>query len=187
MNRHAMGTIALLAAIGCAQGCQREAPAVATTTQVEEAAAPAYESPGKPELVPVSLKYRLLEVPQVGRPFEIELKISSSVDTASLGYSIDADNGLVVDAQAATWSGASRAAHEPETTIVRLTPVMEGRFHVKVNCSVMVNGQMMNRIIPIAIQVGQGTRQLKEIGEVGEDAEGNPIISLPANADEDST
>jgi hypothetical protein len=184
-HRHAMGVMALLAAGGMFASCQGKAPATETAAQAGEPATPVYESPGKPQLVPVNLKYRLLEVPQVGQPFAIELTIESSVDTASLGYSIDAGSGFVVDAQSATWSVASQAAHAPESTVVRFTPVAEGRFHINVNCNVMVNGQMMSRVVPIAIQVGQGTRQLEQIGELGQDADGNPIVSLPANTDDD--
>ena len=182
MNRYAM---ALLALGGMLTGCQGKTPQSEVLVQAEEPSAPAYESPGKPEIVPINLKYRLLEVPQVGRPFEIELKIESSVDTAALSYSIATDSGLVVDTQAATWSGASRAAFEPQTNVVRFTPLAEGRYHVNVDCRVMVNGQMVSRVIPIAIQVGQGRRQLEQMGEPGEDAEGNAIISLPASTNDD--
>jgi len=185
MNRHAKGAIALLALSGLFAGCQGKAPASEVAVQADEPSAPVYESPGKPQFVPVNLKYRLLEVPQVGRPFEVELTIESSVDTAALSYSIAADTGLVVDVQGATMSASSKPAHEPETRIVRFTPMAEGRYHVNVNCNVMVNGQMMSRVIPIAIQVGQGRRQLEQMGELGQDAEGNPIVSLPASTNDD--
>lgn len=184
MTRQTSRTIWLLAAISLAAACQDEPSAAADPAGPEPVAA-AQQSPGKPDLVPVDLRYRLLATPEVGKPFELELTIVSPVATASLGYSLAAENGLLVDAQTASFTVASKPAHTPETTVVSLTPAMEGRYYVHVTCNVVVNGQSMTKVVPIAIQVGQGTRALQQMGEVKTDSEGRPIVALPAETPED--
>ena len=78
---------------------------------------------------------------------------------------------------------ASKPARTPETTVVTLTPAMEGRHYLHVNCNVAVGGQVMTKVVPIAIQVGQGTRALQPMGEVKTDSEGRPIVVLPAETE----
>ena len=169
----------LLASMGLLVACQGE-----HATEAEPVAAvvdsDVLQSPGKPEMVPVNLKYRLLQTPRVGEPFDIELTIVSSVDTPSLGFDVAPEEGLAVDARSATFSVSSKPANSPETSMISVTPTREGRFHLRVNCNVMVNGQMLTRVVPIAIQVGRGTLPLEQMGEIKTDEDGNTVISLPA-------
>lgn len=174
----------LLAAMGSLVACQGE-PATETEPVAVVPGSDVYESPGKPQTIPVDLKYRLLETPQVGQSFDIELTVVSSIDTPSLGFDVVApEDGLLVDAQSASYSASSKPANSPETSIISVTPTREGRFHLRVACNVMVNGQMQSRIVPIAIQVGQGALQLEQMGELKTDEDGNAVISLPAETTE---
>ena len=182
MTRQTFRTLSLLAAVGLVAACQDEPTATADSAEPEPVAV-AYQSPGKPDLVPVDLRYRLLATPEVGKPFDLELTIVSPVATASLGYTLTAENGLLVDANSASFTVASKPARSPETTVVTLTPAMEGRYYLHVNCSVAVDGQMMTKVVPIAIQVGQGTRALQPMGEVKTDSDGRPIVVLPAETE----
>ncbi len=184
MTRQTLRTLLLLAAVGLVSACQDEPTAAADTAEPEPVAA-AYQSPGKPDLVPVDLRYRLLTTPEVGKPFQLELTIASPVATASLGYTLAAENGLLVDANSASFTVASKPARTPETTVVTLTPAMEGRYYLHVTCNVLVDGRMMTKVVPIAIQVGQGTRTLQQMGEIKTDSEGRPIVVLPAETPED--
>jgi len=139
-----------------------------------------YQSPGKPILVPVDVKYRLLDTPQVGQPFSLELTIVSSVATSAIGYKIDAESGLSVDRTALSRNFSDKAAMSPVTTTLTITPLQEGRFYLRVSANVLVNGVNKSRIITIPIQVGEGSRQLEQMGVVMTDDEGNPVVSLPA-------
>jgi len=181
--RYEIRVMTLLASMGLLAACQSDPAAEAELEPVADTAV--FESPGKPQTVPVTLKYRLLESPQVGQPFDIELTVVSSIDTPSLGFDVAPEDGLLVDAQSATYSASSKPANSPETSIISVTPTREGRFHLRVTCSVMVNGQMQSRIVPIAIQVGQGTLALEQMGQIGTDEDGNAVISLPAEITEE--
>ena len=177
--RYEIRTVTLLATMGLLVACQGE-PATEAEPIVAAPGSDVFESPGKPDLVPVNLKYRLLEAPQVGQPFDIELTVVSSVDTPSLGFDVAPEDGLVVDARSATFSVSSKPANSPETSVISVTPTREGRFHLHVTANAMVNGQVLTRVVPIAIQVGQGTLPLEQMGEIKMDEDGNPVISLPA-------
>lgn len=173
----------LLASFCLLVACQGE-PAADAEPLTAMPGSQVFESSGKPETVPVNLKYRLLETPRVGQPFDVELTVVSSVDTPSLGFDVGTENGLHVDARTATYSVSSKPANAPETAVVSVTPTHEGRFHLHVTCNVMVGGRMLTRIVPIAIQVGQGTRAVGQMGEIRTDADGNDVISLPAEIHE---
>lgn len=140
----------------------------------------AYQSPGKPILVPVDVKYRLLDTPRVGQPLGLELTLVSSVATGGMSYTLQAENGLALDRARLTESFAGKPAMSPQTTTVLITPQSEGRFYLRVLASIVVSGQSQSRTITIPIQVGAGTRQLETMGEIKTDAEGNPVVSLPA-------
>lgn len=184
MTRQTLRTLSLLAAISLVAACQDEPTAAADPAGLEPVAV-AQQSPGKPDLVPVDLRYRLLSTPEVGKPFELELTIASPFATASLGYTLAAENGLLVDASTSSFTVAGKPARTPETTVVTLTPAMEGRHYLHVTCNVLVDGRMMTKVVPIAIQVGQGTRTLQQMGEIKTDSEGRPIVALPAETPED--
>ena len=177
--RYEVRIVTLLATMALLAGCQGE-PAMQTAPVATVPDSDVFESPGKPETIPVDLKYRLLETPVVGQSFDIELTVVSSIDTPSLGFEVAADDGLTIDLQSATFSASSKPANAPEIAMISVVPTREGRFHLHVTCSVMVNGQMQSRVVPIAIQVGRGTLALEPMGEIRIDADGNAVVSLPA-------
>ncbi len=182
--RYGIRIVTLLASIGLLVACQGE-PAAEAEPVAAVADSDVLHHHGKADMVPVNLKYRLLETPQVGQPFDIELTIVSSIDTASLGFDVAPEDGLAVDAGSATYTVSSKPANSPETSVISVTPTREGRFHLHVTANVMVNGQMLSRVVPIAIQVGQGTLQLEQMGEIKVDEDGNRVVSLPAETSED--
>ncbi|MDJ0710930.1 MAG: hypothetical protein QNJ14_11085 [Woeseiaceae bacterium] len=177
-------TILLPAAFGLLAGCQGD-PAAELAPIARAPEFEVFEPPGKPDTIPVNLKYRLLEVPQVGQPFDIELTVVSSVDTPSLGFNVSPEDGLQIESQSASFAASSKPANSPGTSVISVTPTREGRFHLRVNCNVMVDGRMLNRVVPIAIQVGQGSPTLEQMGEIKLDADGNSLISLPAEISDD--
>ena len=142
-----------------------------------------YQSPGKPIVVPVDVKYRLLDTPEVGKPLGLELTLMSSVETSSMGYGLQPEDGLVIDQAELAASFAGKTAMTPQTTTVSITPQREGRFYLRVAANIVVNGERKTRTITIPIQVGAGTRELETMGEIKVDAEGNRVISLPSKED----
>ena len=173
------GMVALLASMALLGACWNESEAEAEpVTSIP--GSEVFESQGKPETVPVNLKFRLLETPRVGQPFEIELTVVSPIETPSLGFDVGTEDGLLVDTATASYSISSKPANSPETSVVSVTPTREGRFHLYVTANVMANGQMLTRVVPIAIQVGEGSLALEQMGEDKTDEDGNDVISLPA-------
>ena len=144
-----------------------------------------FESPGKTNLTPLNVSYRLLDVPQVGQPFRLEVTLVSSQATSNMGYTVDAESALVVDPRGVERTFSSKPASVPETSILSITPAMEGRFYVQVTASAVIDGRRQPHTVTIPVQVGQGTRQLERMGEVVTDQDGNPVVSLPVEIDED--
>ena len=178
----AVFTIAAIAAIGVS-ACQNNGPGAAQDSIVEAgsvATDDVYESPGAPNVVPVDVKYRLLDTPAVGQPLRIELTLVSPLATGGLGYTLEAEEGLSIDAALQKRSYAGKPARTPELSIVSITPQTEGRFYLRVLANVIAGGNSMTRVVTIPIQIGQGTRETETLGEIKTDAEGNPVVSLPA-------
>ena len=174
----------LLASVSFAACQQQSADSDELAATEQEAAEEVFESPGKTNLTPLDVHYRLLDTPQVGQPFELEVTLVSTEATTGMGFSVDADSALVVDPRGMQRSFAGKAARTPETTRLSITPAMEGRFYVRVSGNVVVNGRSQSRVVTIPIQVGQGTRQLEQMGEVVTDEDGNPVVSLPVQIDD---
>ena len=187
-QRPAMTTVLMIAVIGLS-ACQRNESGLAQDPVVESesvASNDVYESPGAPSVVPVDVKYRLLDTPAVGQPLRIELTLVSPLATGGLGYTLEPEAGLSVDSTSLRRSYAGKPARTPETSIVSITPQTEGRFYLRVLANVDAGGDSMTRVVTIPIQIGQGTRETETLGEIKTDAEGNPVVSLPAKIkDED--
>ena len=176
--------ITVLLTVGMAS-CQQDAPPPATPVEAEPMATNGYVSPGKPNVMPVNVKYRLLDTPEVGQPVRIELTLVSSIASAGLGFDLQAEHGLTVAPDSLSRTFAPLPARTPETTVVTVTPQMEGRFYLRVAANVVAGGDSKTRIVTIPIQVGEGTRPLQSHGEIKTDAEGNPVVSLPAQVKEE--
>ena len=168
----------LMCALACLVACTKEEPA--TEAAIEPLAEDVYQSPGKQNLIPIDVKYRLLNIPQVGQPVNLELTLVSSVATASFGYALEAEDGLLLAPASSVQTFSGKPAQSPEVVQVTVTPQREGRFYLRVNANVVTGNKSLTRVVTIPIQVGAGTRQLQQHGEVGVDEDGNPIVSLPA-------
>ena len=184
MTQKLLTSILIVTGLGAVAACQQQ-PSDEPSEAANVVADEHYESPGAPTLVPVDVKYRLLNTPQVGQPLSIELTLVSSVANAGLGFALEPESGLSVKPDSRVQSFAGKAAMTPETTTVVITPSREGRFYLHVNANVIVSGVSKSRVISIPIQVGEGPPELETLGEIKTDAEGNPIVSLPASEPED--
>lgn len=173
----------LLCALTGLVACGQEEPATETAA-TETLPETVYESPGAPEVVPIDVKYRLLNVPEVGQPVNLELTMVSSVETASFSYALELEDGLMITPSAISMAAqtfSGKPAHSPEVFQVTVTPQREGRFYLRVNANVVTGNQSLARTVIIPIQVGAGTRQLQQHGELSVDEDGRPIVRLPAD------
>ena len=178
--------IVITALVACqpqgSDGDSAESPdAVATADESIQTIDSVYQSPGGRLRAPIDVKYRLLDTPHVGQPLLLELTLMPTVAATDFGFTLQPEDGLVVNAAHLTTSFAGKPARTPERSTVSITPQREGRFYLRVVANVVVNGQSKSRTVTIPIQVGAGTRELEAMGELKIDADGNPIVSLPAN------
>jgi len=134
-----------------------------------------------PAEAPVDVRYRLLGIPQVGQAVDIEVSLMPLVDAASVGFMLRPDDGVLIEPNTRRFTVNGAIARNAQTRIVSITPQREGRFYVNVDASIVVNGATKSRFVTIPIQVGAGGPELERMGEVTTDAEGNRIITLPAN------
>jgi len=63
---------------------------------------------------------------------------------------------------------------------VTVVPQKEGRLYLNVSAEVETDEGTLLKSMAIPIQVGSAPRELQTNGDVGEDAEGEAIVSMPA-------
>jgi hypothetical protein len=149
-----------------------------------EDAADARSSPGKPT-APITIDYEVIGTPVVGQPVSINLDVKSSVaDTpVTLSYRInDASSLAFPEAQPrrlplGTLGGGAQHASQQVTVV----PQREGRAYLNVSAEVETADGTLLKSIAIPIQVGTTPGGRQANGEVVRDAEGEPVISLPAD------
>jgi hypothetical protein len=190
MKRILRSTGILLAALAFA-ACQEanEGAGVSADTTVAPEAAPqgpvadADVSAGKPT-APIAIDYTVIGAPIVGQPVSINLEVSSMLPgrAVTLNYRInDPRNLSFPQAQAqrvalGVLGDSDRAAQQ-----VTVVPQREGRLYLNVSAEVETEEGVLLKSIAIPIQVGAAPRELQTNGEVGEDAQGEAIVSMPAD------
>jgi len=186
MKRILRSTGILLAACAFAacQDANDGAAAVSSDTAVatEPPASAGGVSAGKPT-APITIDYTVIGMPVVGQPVSINLEVSSMLPgrAVTLNYRInDARNLSFPQAQAqrvalGVLGDTDRAAQQ-----VTVVPQKEGRLYLNVSAEVETDEGMLVKSMAIPIQVGSAPRELQTNGEVGEDAEGEAIVSMPA-------
>ena len=139
-------------------------------------------SAGKPS-APVTIDYTVIGTPVVGQPVNINLEVSSSLGSrpVTLSYRInDARNLVFPQAQPqrvalAAPPDTGRAAQQ-----VTVIPQREGRLYLNVSAEVETDEGMMLKSMAIPIQVGSAPPQQETNGELQEGADGETVISMPA-------
>ncbi len=138
---------------------------------------------GKPR-GPITVAYRIIGKPVVGRPVAIELRIASSLgsqpmkveyrtnDTTAMRLAESEPRVLTISPTA----GDSDAAQQ-----VTVIPMREGRLYLNVSVSVETENGSMSTVTAIPIQVGEAPRTIQENGTAATDENGEAIRSLPAD------
>ncbi|HLU07078.1 MAG TPA: hypothetical protein VKZ91_11030 [Woeseiaceae bacterium] len=169
------------AEVGSNQAVENAGPGTADEGASSSADVPA-SSGGKPS-APISIDYTVIGTPVVGQPVNINLEVSSSLGNrpVTLNYRInDARNLSFPQAQAqrvalSAPAGAGRAAQQ-----VTVVPQREGRLYLNVSAEVETDEGMMMKSMAIPIQVGRAPEQQETNGELREGADGETVISMPA-------
>ena len=139
-------------------------------------------SAGKPS-APISISYTVIGTPVVGQPVNINLEVSSSLGSrpVTLNYRInDARNLAFPQAQPQRVALAAPAEAGRAAQQVTVIPQREGRLYLNVSAEVETEEGMMMKSMAIPIQVGRAPRQEEPNGELREGADGETVISMPA-------
>lgn len=142
----------------------------------------AQTSAGKPG-APVDFDYAIIGTPVVGQPVSINLRVSSSLRDrpVTLNYRInDARNLKFPEAQAQRVALPAFGDTERITEQITVVPQQEGRLYLNVYAEVETAEGMLMKSMAIPIQVGRAPRLEETNGETRQDADGETVISLPA-------
>jgi hypothetical protein len=130
---------------------------------------------------PYGISYRIVGTPVVGSPLTIELRVASlhGVRPLLLDYRVrDASSLIFADSQPSSVQMEPAANETDFRQQVTIVPQREGRFYLNVSASYESEDGTASTVTAIPIQVGTGTRELQENGELQLDENGEAIRVL---------
>jgi hypothetical protein len=138
-------------------------------------------SPGKPS-APVELKFNVAARPALGVPLDIDLAVIATAGTDSMTLSVQASEGIEVDA---TTSLASFPKSQPGALYrhkLRITPRAEGAFNVSVLITMVVPGSgPQSRSFSIPLLVGSvAALEKAATAQASTESSGERVTSAPA-------
>ncbi|MBI3188867.1 MAG: hypothetical protein HYZ31_13505 [Gammaproteobacteria bacterium] len=147
-------------------------------TQTALPAQPAYSKPH----APVEMTFSQSAKASTGNDLSVEVVLTTTKDVDDLEVSVTADNNLLLlDYPHLRHLGAQ---HRQQTQVLKIScqPQQDGLYYLYVAATVVVKGQPQTRSFPIPVYVGEvnASQQLKATGVVEQDANGEAIISMPA-------
>ena len=186
MNSFRNLAVAAVASIGLFACGGGETVEVATNSADDstKASVDNYVSPGVKPGSPYSVSYRIIGTPIVGSPVTVDLRVESNQGTQPLNleYRInDATSMVFGESQPATVRmefADNESAFAQQVTIV---PQREGRFYLNVSASFETADGTMSTVTAIPIQVGTGTRELQQHGELQTDENGDAVRVLSSD------
>lgn len=192
MQRNLIPTLLTASAIAIAMvaACQQPADdtAVANDDAAPEKAAAAAgpaaaTSPGKPS-APIFIDYTVNGTPIVGHPVSIDLNVRSTLTDrpVTLNYRVVDTSALTFpDAQVRQVAVARLDEGRPAIQQVTVVPQREGRLYLNVTAEIQTEDGMMLKSMAIPIQVGSAPAEREVNGEIKKDADGDAIVSMPAD------
>lgn len=187
MQRHLLSATGLLL-LALVTACKETADPAAATEAADPPAKPSATqgepaaSPGKPS-APVAIDYDVIGVPIVGHPVNVDIAVSSTQGEAPVKLSwhvLDTGSLSFPESQAREVSLRVNQ-RRAETRQVTIVPQREGRLYLNVTAEVDTPDGAMLKTMAIPIQVGGAPGEPEAAGEVKEDAEGEAVMSLPAD------
>lgn len=135
---------------------------------------------GKPGS-PFRISYRIVGTPIVGSPVTVDLRVASLLGSrpVQLEFRInDASSMMLAESQPASVRlepAANETAFRQQVTVI---PQRDGRLYLNVSASYETEDGTASTVTAIPIQVGTGTRELQEHGEVQVDENGEAVRVL---------
>jgi hypothetical protein len=133
---------------------------------------------------PYRVTYEIIGTPIVGSPITVELKIESASGSRPvlLEYRIrDASSMMLAESQPARVLMEPAQNEKVFKQKVTVIPQREGRFYLNVSASFETSQGTTSTVTAIPIQVGSGTRELQENGEVQVDENGEAVRILTSD------
>jgi hypothetical protein len=130
---------------------------------------------------PFRITYTIIGTPVVGSPVTVDLQIESVTESqpVNLEYRIrDSSSLMLADSQPAQVRMEPAANERVFKQQVTVIPQREGRFYLNVSASFETKEGTRSTVIAIPVQVGSGTRELQENGEVQVDEKGEAVKVL---------
>ena len=130
---------------------------------------------------PYRLTYNIIGTPVVGSPVTVDLQVESAAGSrpVNLEYRIrDASSMMLAESQPARVRMEPAANERTFSQQVTVIPQREGRFYLNVSASFETSDGTMSTVTAIPIQVGSGTRELQEHGEIRIDENGEAVRVL---------
>jgi hypothetical protein len=156
-----------------------DAPAVTFTPEKDEAGNIA----GKPR-GPITVSYRIIGKPVVGRPVAIEIAIASTLGSQPMKVEYrtnDTTAMRLAESEPRVLTVSPNAGDSGAVQQVTVIPMREGRLYLNVSVSVETENGSMSTVTAIPIQVGEAPRTIQENGTATTDENGEAIRSLPAD------
>ena len=187
-SKMAIFTIALFAVAAC--GSEKAEEKAVNNASVDEIPEPDISHKSQdPDLggavvtpgYPFRVTYTIIGTPVVGSPVTVNLQIESAIESqpVNLEYRIrDASSMMLAESQPARVRMESAANERTFQQQVTVIPQREGRFYLNVSASFETSDGTMTTVTAIPIQVGSGTRELQEHGEVQIDEDGEAVRVL---------
>ncbi len=127
----------------------------------------------------VAFQYKLLSVPKVGEPLRISVIFEGATSPNGANAEMKADRELTMAAPfagKALAKGNSKQAQASNTHEITVTPQAEGLFFI--NVFTEQNGR--SGAAAIAVRVGDKPLNLPTVGTLKTEANGEKVISMPA-------
>jgi hypothetical protein len=173
--------VAMLALSACGNDKTGEPAAVIASDPDPKSTDPelagAVVTPGSPYRV----SYQIIGTPVVGSPITVDLQVESLAGPhpVNLDYRIrDASSMVLAESQPARVRIEPAANEKVFKQLVTVIPQREGRFYLNVSASFETENGTTSTVTAIPIQVGAGSRELQENGEVQFDEDGEAVRVL---------
>jgi len=182
MNVLALVTVLLLAACGDdAVAPVAEVVAIDKSAIDAGKAAPQFDGTVSKIGSPFSISYKIIGTPVIGSPVTVQLRVTSTLamPQTEISYGIPDDSSMILH-EAQPESVTAEFADNERWLDQRVTivPMREGRIYLNVATSAQAADGRTMTMMAIPIQVGEGSRELDEQGELATDEDGEAIRVL---------
>lgn len=133
---------------------------------------------------PYSISYRIIGTPIVGSPVTVDLRLVSSLGPrpVTLRYRINDSSAMLLSESQPDSVELEPAANEASMTQqVTVIPQRDGRLYLNVSASFETEKGSNSTVVAIPIQVGTGTRELLQHGELEVDENGEAARVLDSD------